>query len=165
MENNNFECCGSIFSVEHVSDYENKSTYRFSEKNCRDWFLIKCSSDLTFEKVKELAITKIQRVFSNGRPNFFPIWSCKYVIICDSIDFRDGCHSKNPCGNSTIKAFRGDIITLDREGDENGFWYLDNGKEIDKNCYFRYVDGSYRSDVKGSKVWSLLWDEKIQEIK
>ena len=165
MENLEFECCNSMFSAEHVSDYENKSTYRFSEKNRRDWFLIKCSSDLTFEKVKELAIAKIQRVFSNGRPNFFPIWRCKFVVTCDSINFREDCHSKNPCGSSTISAYRGDIITLDREGEENGFWYLDNGKELDKNCYWKYADGSHRTTVKGSQVWSLLWNEKIKEVK
>lgn len=156
-----FKCKGSLFTIHFLHEYNNCRTYRVIDNLTSTWFLLKNCTDDT---VKKEAIKKIKRVFRHGRP-WFNAYKGRYIVKAESLSFRVGCHTKNPCGNSNTFAYNGEIITLESESDDFAFWYLDKGRQVDVEHYFKYTDGSPRSTVKGSKVWALLWEEQIKELK
>jgi hypothetical protein len=147
----------SDFRLEHI----HKNSYRVIDKITRTWSIVE-ADDETQALVKAKML--IDQVFSNGRPNFHPRSNAKFVVLADSLSFRVGTHIRNLSGTGNVFAQKGDILTFDQEGEDNGFWYLDGNKVKDPQFYFKYKDGSQRSSVRGQKPWGLIWGQKIREI-
>jgi hypothetical protein len=134
---------GNKFKIEHI----HTDKYRVIDPPSRTWDIVTAGN---MEEAIENAKTLIDDIFVDGvRPNFYPRSGTKYIVK-DDLSFRVGTHWQKPNGDSTVYAKKGDIITFDAEGEDDGFWYLDN----DKN-----------NRLKGSKLWPLLWGKKIQELK
>ena len=141
-----FEHQDTTFKVELV--YE--GCYRIIDPY-GSWFLIEKGIASTTEEAIELAKPKLDRIFSKGFPNTNPWIGDTFVVLADTISFRTGTHIRNFNGTGSAVAKKGDILVFDREGDENGFWSIED-KEFG------------RGDLQGSRPWSLVYSEKIQQV-
>ena len=163
-----FNHLGEDFKLNHI----HTNSYRLIDKKTNTWSIVK-GADM--QDAQSNAMQLIDDVFADGRPNFYPNKGEKFVVTgehfdsdtnttkkTDKISFRQGTHWQNPGGTGSVHAKRGDVITFDREGEDNGFWYLDGDKRVDPKYYFKYTDGSPRYSVKGSKPWHLLWSKQIR---
>ena len=115
------------------------------------WFLFKDGIAKTTEEAIALAKPKIDRIFSKGFPNKNPWVGDTFVVLADEIGFRVGTNSQNFNGTGSVTAKKGDIIVFDREGEDNGFWSIEG-------------DGERNGHMQGSRPWSLIYGEKIQQV-
>jgi len=170
-KNTEFKHHGHEFTLTHI----HSDSYRLIDQITRTWTIVRGNSpNLAFRVAKKL----IGEVFCEGRPNFFPRGNDKFVITdtrWDSetnsteanqgLSFRTGTHSQNAHGTGRVTAAPGTIITFDAEGEEYGFWYLDQDKEPHPQYSWKYSDGTERQRRRGSKPWVLLWNKKIKGAK
>lgn len=165
-----FTCMAESFKITFVY----AGCFRVIHTKTRTWFIVNCK---TIEQAESLSRTKIERVFSNGVPKFLPSGGEKFIVTglhhdhdtgllkeIESIGFITGSHSRNSSGNGHYRAIKGEILTFDTEGEDNGFWYSDKDRKLDPEYYWKYTDGSNRVRLKGSFAWSLLWSEKIKQL-
>ena len=166
-----FNYLGEEFKIKHI----HTNSYRLTDKKTNTWQIVH-GEDI--QDAQKNAKGLLDIVFGEGRPNFYPKKGDKFVVTgdyfnsdtntfeeIDKISFREGTHWQLPGGTGTVYAKKGDIITFDRQGEDNGFWYLDGDKKVDSKYYFKYEDGSSRYSVKGPKPWHLLWSAKIKSVK
>jgi hypothetical protein len=134
--------------------------FRIIHDKTRTWFLVKLKD---LEEVKVFALKYIKNIFKNGIPKFSPSYGQKYKITglyydynnarfknTDGLSFIVGSHYQNTSGTGYVHAKPGEIITFDRESEDDAWWFFNNS-------------GKYT--VKGNKPWSLLWASEIVQVK
>lgn len=140
IKNHDFNYHNQTWEVRLIYD----GAYRIIDKY-RSWFIVKTD---TIEDAIIEAKEKIDRIFSNGDPIIHPRKGQRYVVTDNNINFTTGAHWQRPGGTGSKNVLQGDIIIFNRQGEDNGFWYIPTDD----------------TDLKGGKAWSLIYDEKIKAI-
>jgi hypothetical protein len=141
---------GDIFKLTHIH------TNKWRLVKNREWQIV--IGD-TLEEATESAKQFLKLFYADGKPAINPRYGTKFVVTGEKFDYETGTvkqgntitfitgsHNRNLGGTGKAVARKGDVLTFDDDGEDDGFWYLNGGKER----------------MKGSHGWSLVWSLQIK---